>query len=206
MSNENPFDGKPNTGKARPDQVEIDLIKKIDQEKAAIDLLNLNRSKLEKSLHPDEIRKILVSARGLFNHFIYSKLGQGKKQVFSITFGNMVVTLGLSRLPITYALKKMDEIVLATPGLVKTETGYEVLDPELLYQNFGPGSSEKKILDILAARPDKEFGYLELASSLNVTTASIQGIVGRMEREGKVLVRRERNGGVPVKIIIAPQK
>lgn len=81
----------------------------------------------------------------------------------------------------------MDRIVLSAQGISKTETGYMVSDPDLLYKNFGQGAIRKKILDRLALYPEVIYSYQELADELGLSQFPLKMIIRQLVLEGKVI-------------------
>ena len=100
---------------------------------------------IEKSGRPEvkgqsSIENKVTRAKLVFTKFLYSTAVQ-KSQTkpdlnFSINFDNMAITLNLSDLPPAILQAKMDEVVLAVPGMTKTSfipqqakvCGYEMKD------------------------------------------------------------------------------
>ncbi len=163
------------------------LIRKVDKARAH---LVLDNKPQQDTTNQTEIQKQLASARGLLNHFLYNRTANIKKENsgFTMTFDNMLVTLGLSRLPSGVAQNKMDEIVLSLPGISKTETGYTVSNVDLFYENFGPGGIIKKVTELLSKNPENPLSIKEIANELSVTVQSAGTATNGLVSSGKVVV------------------
>lgn len=161
---------------------------------------------VHKKIGPEEIKKKIENAKGKFSQFIHGRNALSSKNhaTFAITFDAMSDTLDLSRVPQDIAQSAMDNIVLSAPGITKTETGYIVSDPDLLYENFGPGSTKRKIVYFLSENSNKVYTAQEVAKELNLTPGAIVYIVNKLALEGEVIIteKSQGRGGKPTKFKI----
>lgn|SRR3989338_2512069 len=167
------------------DKFERSLNRKIDRVRVK---LELGKPASPEITDPVEIEKKVARAKEIFSKFLYTKKAKksGADAGFSITFDNMATTLELSYIPPIIAKEKMDEIVLSAPGITKTETGYMVSDPDLLYENFGPGAIKKKVTQFLSTNSNRSYSHQAIAKELDLSRSAVQKIIVDLVSENKV--------------------
>lgn len=142
----------------------------------------------EEVIDPEKIDKIIESAKAHFKHFMTAKVSSKVKEVqpFEISLENMLITLGLNELPQDLAMRKMDEIVLSSSGIQKTESGYRITDIEEVRKDFSFEGITNKVFNILSNNREKHYTYEEVAEVLQLSPASVRRAVTALKKEGKV--------------------
>jgi biotin operon repressor len=128
-------------------------------------------------------------AKAIFSSFLYQRTTHRQKSAatFSMDFDSMRRTLELSDIPYPIAKLEIDKIILSVPGLIKTETGYTVSDPKLIFENFGSGSIKKKVLNFLLKEQNKSYSYEEIAGELGVSKMAVGYVVNELLSQGQVV-------------------
>jgi hypothetical protein len=149
----------------------------------------LRKQKPEQRMDSALIEQKLIRAKAIFSTFLHTKIGNVslKNVEFTLPFNGMIDTLELSRIPQSLIQDEMDRIVLSAPGMAKSKTGYFVADPELLYKNFGPGSTERKIIEYLSANKNAARSAEEIINRLDlVAGTTVFKCIKKLIHEGKV--------------------
>jgi|SRR3989344_5021199 len=141
-----------------------------------------------------EVKAKVAHARKIFSYLLHIRTR--KKSMndvgFTLTFENMAIRLELYSLPKGILQAQMDDVVLSVPGMAKTATGYTVSDVNLLLENFGPGSTRKRIVDFLSKNPHKLYSIREVATELDFIDATAASIIKDLVVEGKIIIAEKK--------------
>ena len=144
---------------------------------------------------PAKIQEAIARAKGIWSHFLYGRTARKTPETagFSMTYDNMTAQLGLSNLalPAVEIKNAVDKIVLSLPytGIIEEGGSYIVSDPELLFNNFGPGAIENKIIRFLSIEPNKSYSYNEIATKLDLIGNTVNNSIKKLVSKGRVTVQ-----------------
>ncbi len=103
----------------------------------------------------ERLNPIFDKARKTWRVFILSKnIERSKDKSFEIKFEPLLQTLELINLPRDLALRASDDIVLETPGIVKTATSYKLENFEEFAKFRGSVKAGKELLKQNRKRPE----------------------------------------------------
>lgn len=95
----------------------------------------------------EQLQRAFEKARKIWRLFILSKnIERSKNKSFEIKFDPLLQTLELFYAPRKFALKAADDIVLETPGIIKTEDSYKLNDFEEFIKFRGQVKEARKQL------------------------------------------------------------